>query len=199
MQLRSWRSDPRQLAFIFPPFLCDVPFFNKTTELPAVLRLSPNLPLTDKIERVVARLARARLAMPNNPTLGEMVGTCRQSAAKALIRLVRSGKILVERRGNERRACVGQTCTGWGEALPGHAPYCTTPKGLPRPPRNVRADPLPPGTEQWTPPTITERHIVPTAASKTCEWPMWADGERPNGKHCGAPATKRSYCADHQI
>ena len=199
MQRQAWRTDPRQLAFIFPPF----PIFNNLCLAEragiATFKHLPRLPLTDKVERVVARLARARLAMPNNPTLGEMVGTCRQSAAKALVRLVRSGKILMERRGNERRACVGQVCTGWGEALPGHAPYCTTAKGLPRPHRKVRADPLPPAADQWVPPEITERHVVSTLASKTCEWPMWADGERPNGKYCGAPATKRSYCTHHQI
>lgn len=169
--------------------------------LPSALLPPTNItPLMDKIERIVARHAGGAIPMPNNPVLGELAGSCRRSTARALNRLEVAGRINIERDGFRRRITLASGVgTAWGQSRPGHAPYSTHPKGSIVPPkeRKPQSRPLAASIPAWVAPQITETRIVLTGPTPTCQYPLWADGARPNGMHCDAPSTQRSMCAEH--
>lgn len=112
------------------------------TALPLTLPPKTVTPLMQKVMEIVRRTAFARLPMPTNIELGEMLGRCRQSIAKAFDRLVALGRLRVDtRQGHRRVYVVSKRCiTGWGEHRLGHAPFSKRPKGSEPPP----AESLPP-------------------------------------------------------
>ncbi len=163
-------------------------------QLPLCLA-NPNVltPLVADIERIIRRVVQSGAPMPNNPVLGALAGNRgRSSAQRAVARLVKLRRIKVETRHGERRAVLPSgAATGWGEARQGHAPYCTTKKGQPKPPpKRGPCSPAMPATVQL--PAIV---VKPAEA---CQMPMWPDGAKPNGHYCGAPVVGRtSWCCDH--
>lgn len=93
--------------------------------LPFSMPVKVVTPLMRKILHVVTRTATAKLPMPTNAELGEILGHGRQSVAKAFDRLVALGRVRVDVRTSYRRVYVvsKQIITGWGEHRPGHAPF----------------------------------------------------------------------------
>jgi hypothetical protein len=149
-------------------------------------------PLVADIERILDRLASSGAPMPNNPVLGELAGRGRSSASRALERLFKMRRIRIESRPGQRRIVLRDgRATGWGDARPGHAPYCSNRKGeTPRPPQ--RAPNSPP-----MPPAVRAAPVV-AGPAPTCQWPMWAHGVAPNDTYCGQPSMAgRSWCPLH--
>ena len=154
-------------------------------------------PLMAQLERTLHRIAANGGELPNNPRLGERLGHRRQPIQRALNRLRRNGRIQIERRGNQRRITVlsAGVRTDWGEARPGHAPYSSTPRGTST--TSVATAEQVDVVEAGRPPAPAARSI-PTGPTSSCQYPLWADGEKPNGCYCSAPSVRgRSYCADH--
>ncbi len=86
----------------------------------------------EKIFSLLKRRAEARLAMPTNIEMGEMIGgRGRQSIAKALDKLEALRRIRVDTKRGARRVYIPSrgAMTGWGEHRLGHAPFCTNPRG----------------------------------------------------------------------
>ena len=155
-------------------------------------------PLMEKLEKAIRKLARNSEAMPINPDLGEMIGNGRSSVIRALDRLERAGRIVMERELRARRIVFPDgSATEWGEYRPGHSPYCTNAKGaIPTIKPKERAPeslPLPPRLPTLPPPIPIRFGRV-----KECEWPMWRDDQRPTGVYCGEAVTPgKSWCARH--
>jgi hypothetical protein len=179
--------------------------------LPLVTPKSVFTPLMAEVERILIRIAQVRGDMPNNPVLGQRAGgRGRSSVDRALRRLARIGRIRLEVEPGRRRVHLlahDGLVTGWGEARPGHRPFCSRPKGTTAPIVKTRApdsQPLPASAGtipalaslagmEWTPPAVAH------GATRTCQWPMWGDDERPTYRFCDA-ATARSdscWCEGH--
>jgi hypothetical protein len=76
--------------------------------------------------------------------------------------------------------------TDWGAARPGHKPYCTHARGeVPQPaPQRLGA------VKVFMP--------IEWEDVDGCQWPLWAEGQKPNGHYCGASVRRgKSFCADH--
>ena len=153
-------------------------------------------PLMEEIERILRRLAASRSPMPNNPILGELAGGRRRnSAARALEKLVLAGRITVETMPGQRRVVFADgRMTGWGESRPGHKPFC----------RNARGQQPPPPPPKREAPVLVDvfvprEHRPDVPAARQCQWPLWADGEKPNGLYCGQKTLswKVSWCPEH--
>ena len=151
--------------------------------------------------RVVTRAANLGGAMPNNPLLGHMAGGHgRSSALRALRRLAVACIVHIEVQGSYRRVLIVQTnrWTDWGDAPPRTRPL------PPPPPRRSRTGDLPETRAPESRPLPAARDstrtaVGPIAPATTCQYPLWADGERPGESplFCGDPSTYRSLCGTH--
>lgn len=167
-----------------------------------------------QVSKIVARLASAKHPMPNNPILGNLAGgKSRSSALRALRRLVAANIITIERQGSHRRCTFIATghVTDWGEARPGHAPYLHRRPGEPKlffaKVRRPSSRSLPtalPGS--GAPPAVTaaDRCGVVLGPARTCQYPLWADGQRVRlscePAVCAKPSrSASSYCDFHHI
>lgn len=181
-----------QLARPFPP-LPDVP-------------LTPVMAL---VETTVRRHAVARLPMPGNPVLGDLIGgRGRQTAARALARLIGVGRLRLETDNDRRRVVLPDTgqATAWGPYAKGvHAPHSRRPRGVAKRAKPIRPDIKPMEEGEPARYRIEPAKLVATKPSETCCWPMWdADGGRV-GDFCDRPVTteargrRLSYCPEHEI
>jgi hypothetical protein len=149
--------------------------------------------LTEMVEGVLVRIAKNGSTMPNNPMLGQRcAGRGRSSMDRAIRRLAKLGRVRVEIRGSLRRLWV-KSCdrwTDWGEARKGHAPFTARARGTPPP------EPPPPSAEivRLPRPVIEQLKVRP---SECCQWPLWPDGARPDGRYCERAIFRKSYCAEH--
>lgn len=143
-------------------------------------------PLMRAVIKVLNRLAATQQPMPNNPVLAELASArVRSSAMRALTRLEEIGHIRIEKENRRRRVVLLTTggATGWGEARPGHKPYC-------RPEPKVEPQRL-----IYRP--VTVFYELDLRTSGNCCWPTSPDGVKPV-LFCDAPAErKKSYCAIH--
>ena len=164
---------------------------------------------------VLKRNANAHYPMPNNPRLGEQTssGHGRSTVLRALRRLSDAGFIRVEHRWKQRRVVIlinGRT-TDWGEARPGHSPQVHRRPGEPSPaikPPKAHAPSSRPLASHFMPilslltPEAARCTQVPlkVIAIRTCQYPMWRDGERPRRSplFCNKPTVGRaSLCCEH--
>lgn len=171
----------------------------------------PDVPLTPvmaQVETAVRRRAIARQPMPGNPVLGELIGgRGRQTAARALDRLIRVGRLRLETQGDRRRVILPDTgqATDWGPYAKGvHAPHSRRPRGAARTAKPVRpdikrAEPGDPARYR-----IEPARLVAVGPSMSCCWPLWDFGGNSTGDYCNKPVTtetrnrKRSYCPEHE-
>ncbi len=157
-----------------------------------------------EVLRLVTRLAGMSAEMPNNPSLGKLVGgRGRSCVLRALRRLEIACLVVVEHKGSRRRVIIMGTgkSTAWGEARPGHSPYLHRKRGEPavaaeKAPRRANTRPLAPQLPagvRYAPPIVH-------SAADVCQWPMWKDGERPGAEplFCGDACTGgTSFCVGH--
>lgn len=206
--LRSHYAEPLQTILPARPAACP-PRRRKqeASRPPAPITFTP---LMLAVERIVARVANARHAMPNNPALGELTGGhCRNTVSRALQRLEVAGRLKVEIANGKRRVVLpdGAT-TGWGDFATGvHKPYSRTAKGVTPPSEVQRPDYKPDGCEPLRY-RIQPQKLVEFEATDVCQWPIWGDGTSAPGIHsvqnldklfCNAPVQRnKSYCSRHQ-
>ena len=151
------------------------------------------------VERTLQLLAGGAKPIPNNPELGLQIGVRRQSIQRAIDQLARAGRIQIETRQGQRRIYVEavQRSTSWGEARPGHAPYCKTPKGAPPPEPKQRARQL--QTVILFAGSAVHIHPIELGRVLECQWPIASDAAR-HGTYsmCGGKTVPgKSYCPTH--
>ena len=167
-------------------------------------------PLMVAIEKILTRIADVGGEMPNNPVLGERAGgRGRSSVDRALRRLATAGRIQIEAKPGRRRVFLvaSDSYTDWGEARPGHRPFCRRAKGappLPPKPRLPDSQPLPASanTLPRLPSLIGFECALPAvslAPARQCQWPMWGDDEAPTEQYCGMGSVEGySFCQKHR-
>lgn len=169
-------------------------------------RLTPVMAL---VETTIRRHAIGRIAMPNNPVLGQLIGgRGRQTAARALDRLIRAGRLRLEIDGTRRRIVLPDTgqATAWGQYAKGvHAPHSRRPRGVVKRAKPTRPDIKKADARDVARYRIEPAKLVATKPSVTCCWPMWGGGRGRVGDFCDKPVTtetrarKLSYCPEHEI
>lgn len=155
------------------------------------------------VESVVRRHAVARLEMPGNPTLGQLVGgRGRQTAARALARLVAGQRLYLEIKDDRRRLILPDTgqVTGWGPYAKGtHAPHSRNPRGTEPSIKPIRPDFRSLFDDEPLRYRIDPAKLVEAPPTETCCWPL------EGGMDCGeavsrqARARGRSYCPNHEM
>jgi len=171
----------------------------------------PDVPLTPvmaQVEAAVRRRAIARQPMPGNPVLGELIGgRGRQTAARALDRLIKAGRLRLEIGDGRRRVVLPDTgqATGWGPYAKGvHAPHSRRPRGTARRAKPVRPDIKPADVGEPARYRIEPARLVAVGPSATCCWPLWPSGAISTDEYCNQPVTtearkkNRSYCPAHE-
>jgi len=164
-------------------------------------------PMMAAVEAVVRRHAAASLEMPSNPVLGQLIGgKGRQTAWRALAKLVAAGRLLIEVKDGRRRVWVRDTGhhTDWGAySVSPHAPYTVSKRGEKRVSKEVVRPDIKEVDDQPARYRVEPQRLVATEAAEVCCWPMWGDDEAPTHMYCGTPLSRaqirrrKPYCEAH--